>query len=84
MSGLAVQYSKEIAKELAKIAVVLPGEPVEVGQIIYFPFGKKGIWPFRKPAPRGSLNIMTSLTELGISQTKTKMDVRSFIVGIGT
>ncbi|MEM8507685.1 MAG: hypothetical protein AAF717_07640 [Bacteroidota bacterium] len=72
MSGLAVMYSKEIAKELTKIAVVLPGEALEVGQVIHFPFGRKGVWPFRKPAPRGSFNIITSLDKLGIKITKSK------------
>lgn len=60
-------YSKEIAKELTKIAVVLPGEALKVGQIIHFPFGRKGIWPFKKPAPRGSFNVITSLSELGLA-----------------
>jgi len=70
MSGLAITYSKEIAKELTKIAVVLPGEQLQVGQIIHFPFGRKGIWPFKKPAPRGSFNIITSLSELGLKNIK--------------
>jgi len=69
MSGLQISYSKEIAKELTKIAVVLPGSPVKVGQIIYFPFGgNRGIWPFLKPAPRGSFNIVTTLSHLGVKE----------------
>ncbi len=66
MSGLQVKYSKEVAKELTKIPVVLPGAPVEVGQIIHFPFGRRGIWPFRKPAPRGAFSVITTLENLKI------------------
>ena len=60
-------YSKEVAKELTKIAVVLPGAPVEVGQIIHFPFGNKGIWPFRKVAPYGAFNVITTLANLNVT-----------------
>lgn len=66
MSGLQIKYSKEVAKELTKIAVVLPGAPVEVGQIIHFPFGKQGVWPFKKPAPRGAFNVITTLANLDV------------------
>lgn len=66
MSGLQIMYSKEVAKELTKIAVVLPGAPVEVGQIIHFPFGKQGVWPFQKPAPRGAFNVITTLANLDV------------------
>lgn len=66
MSGLQIMYSKEVARELTKIAVVLPGAPVEVGQIVHFPFGKRRIWPFRKPAPRGSFNVISTLENLNI------------------
>jgi len=74
MSGLQLIYSKEVAKELTKIAVVLPGAPVEVGQIIYFPFGRRGIWPFKKSAPRGAFNIITTLENLGVTSKVSKAD----------
>ncbi|UHO40601.1 hypothetical protein H5J24_11955 [Chryseobacterium capnotolerans] len=40
--SLQIKYSTEIAKELGKIAVYLPGEIIEVGDIIKFPYGKTG------------------------------------------
>lgn len=74
MAGLQVMYSKEVAKELTKIAVVLPGAPVEVGQIIHFPFGRRGIWPFRKPAPRGAFNVITTLSNLNVTPQISESD----------
>lgn len=35
--SLQIQYSKKIAKELGKVAVSLPGEEINVGDIIQFP-----------------------------------------------
>ncbi len=67
MSGLLIKYSKEIAKELTKIAVVLPGAPIEVGQIIHFPFGKQGILFFKKPVPWGAFNVITTLANLDVT-----------------
>lgn len=64
MSGLHLQYSKEIAKELGKIAVCLPGEHVEVGDIIQFPKAKKPL--FGKKLPLGTFHQITSLSKLGI------------------
>jgi len=66
MAGLAIQYSKEVARELTEIAVVRPGKPVEIGDIIHFPQGKTGTWFFKKAAPRGSFDVVSSLSELGI------------------
>lgn len=74
MSGLQIKYSKEVAKELTKIAVVLPGAPVEVGQIIHFPFGKQGVWPFKKPAPRGAFNVITTLANLNVNPQVSQPD----------
>ena len=74
MSGLQIMYSKEVAKELTKIAVCLPGAPVEVGQIIHFPFGRSGVWPFRKSAPQGAFNLITTLQNLGINPQETGPD----------
>ncbi len=74
MSGLQITYSKEVAKELTKIAVCLPGAPVKIGQIIHFPFGRSGIWPFRKPAPRGAFNLITTLQNLGMQPQETEPD----------
>lgn len=74
MSGLQIQYSKEVAKELTKIAVCLPGSPVSVGDVIFFPFGKKGIWPFKEPAPLGAFNLITSLTALGVNAAEAAPD----------
>lgn len=66
MAGLEVMYSKELAKQLTKIGVVLPGDPVNIGDIIVFPHGKKGLWPFRRPAPIGSFHFISSLEKLGV------------------
>lgn len=66
MAGLQIEYSKEIARELTKIAVVLPGSPVRIGDVLYFPFGRGGIWPFRKAKPRGSFDIVSDLSSMGM------------------
>jgi hypothetical protein len=64
MSGLLIKYSKEIAKELTKIAVVLPGTPVDLGDIINFPFGNKSI--FKIPSPTGSFEVINNLNNMKI------------------
>ncbi len=64
MKSLQLQYSTEIARELGKIAVYLPGEKVTVGDIIRFPFGKRGF--LQKVAPLGSFQKITDLNNLGI------------------
>lgn len=66
MSGLQIEYSKEVAKELSKIPIVLPGTPVELGHIIQFPYGNRGVWPFNRPSPRGSFEVVTSLQNLNV------------------
>ncbi|MEW7279052.1 hypothetical protein ABW636_10700 [Aquimarina sp. 2201CG1-2-11] len=71
MKSLEIQYSKEIARELGKIAVFLPGEEVEVGDILRFPNGKKGI--LNKAAPLGSFQKITNLKNLGINHIKTQL-----------
>lgn len=71
MSGLEIEYSRELAKELTKIAVVLPGQPVEVGDIIKFPFGKTGIFKTVR-VPYGSFEHISNLKSLGISYTESK------------
>ncbi|WP_299273557.1 hypothetical protein [uncultured Psychroserpens sp.] len=69
MSKLQIQYSKELAKALGKIAVYLPGEHVEVGDIITFPFGKS---IFGKTKPIGSFKKITSLDKIGVHYEKPK------------
>lgn len=60
--SLQILYSKIIAKELGKVAVYLPGEKIDVGDIIQFPKGK-GIF---KIAPFGSFKKITDLKSLNI------------------
>lgn len=62
--SLQIKYSKEIAKELGKVAVYLPGEIIEVGDIIKFPNGKTGI--FSKGAPLGVFTKISSLNNLSV------------------
>ncbi|CAM1342401.1 hypothetical protein [Tenacibaculum amylolyticum] len=59
--SLQIQYSKKIAKELGKVAVYLPGEEINVGDIVQFPHG---IGIFRT-APFGSFQKITDLESLG-------------------
>ncbi|WP_298510806.1 hypothetical protein [uncultured Kordia sp.] len=61
--SLQIQYSKTIAKELGKVAVYLPGEKIQVGDIVQFPHGK-GIF---KIAPFGSFKKITDLKSLDIT-----------------
>lgn len=70
MKSLQIQYSKEVARELGKIAVYLPGEEIEVGDILTFPYGKKGF--LKKTAPLGSFQKITNLKNLGIHTIKTQ------------
>jgi hypothetical protein len=62
--SLQIKYSKEIAKELGKVAVYLPGELIEVGDIIKFPNGRSGL--FSKEAPLGTFIKISSLNNLGV------------------
>lgn len=62
--SLQIQYSKELAKELGKIAVYLPGEQIEVGDIITFPYGRTGM--FSKKVPFGSFKKLSSLKSLNV------------------
>ncbi|NVK52482.1 MAG: hypothetical protein HWD85_06070 [Flavobacteriaceae bacterium] len=64
MSDLQIQYSKKIAEELGKIAVYLPGEKIEVGDIIKFPNARRPL--FGKKLPYGSFKKITSLEKLGV------------------
>lgn len=68
---LQIQYSKEIARELGKIAVYFPGDEVKVGDIIRFPFGKKGL--FRKTVPWGTFSKVTSLKNLGVTYKESQL-----------
>ncbi|WP_103865708.1 hypothetical protein [Aquimarina sp. I32.4] len=70
MQSLQIEYSKEVARELGKIAVYLPGEDVAVGDILTFPFGKRGL--LNKTAPLGSFQRITSLKNLRIGQPKVR------------
>lgn len=65
MSDLQIQYSSEIANELGKIAVYLPGENIQVGDIIKFPNAKSRL--FRKKLPFGAFQKITSLEKLGVN-----------------
>lgn len=47
--SLQIQYSKELVKAPGKIAVYLPGEQVEVGDIITFPYGRTGMFSKKVP-----------------------------------
>lgn len=71
--SLQIKYSKEIAKELGKIAVYLPGEALEVGDIITFPYGKTSL--FLRDTPLGSFKKISSLNELEVSYNKPKSSV---------
>ncbi|WP_299246265.1 hypothetical protein [uncultured Aquimarina sp.] len=62
--SLHIQYSKQIAKELGKIAVYFPGEDIKVGDVIIFPDGKKGI--FQKAVPWGNSERITTLDKLEV------------------
>ncbi|QMU63798.1 MAG: hypothetical protein GKR88_05485 [Flavobacteriaceae bacterium] len=66
MSKLQIQYSKELAEELGKIAVYLPGEQVNVGDIITFPNGKSFLG---KSRPIGTFKKVTSLKNLDVKYT---------------
>ncbi|MFY0602756.1 MAG: hypothetical protein JXQ93_02320 [Flavobacteriaceae bacterium] len=68
---LQIQYSKEIARELGKVAVYFPGDEVKVGDIIRFPFGKKGL--FRKTVPWGTFSKVTSLKNLGVPYKESQL-----------
>ena len=59
-----VKYSKEVAKLSGKIAVYLPGAPLEVGDIISFPNGNSFLG---RPRPLGNFRKVTSLKNLGVS-----------------
>jgi len=68
MSKLQILYSKEIAKELGKIAIYLPGEHVEVGDIITFPHGQSIL---NKARPLGSFRKISSLKNLNVEYLKS-------------
>src|SRR5687768_16042228 len=70
MAGLAVSYSIQIARELTKIAVALPGAPVKPGDIIRFPFGTTSF--LRRPKPYGSFEVAANLSEMGIQTEATE------------
>lgn len=66
--SLQIKYSTEIAKELGKIAVYLPGEIIEVGDIIKFPYGKTGF--LKKEAPLGAFTKISSLKNLDVNYSE--------------
>ncbi len=70
MKSLQIEYSKEIARELGKIAIYLPGEELQIGDIIRFPYGKTSI--FKKVNPLGSFIKISSLSHLGITTPPTR------------
>jgi len=63
--SLQIKYSTEIAKELGKIAVYLPGEIIHVGDIIKFPYGKARF--LKKEAPVGAFTKISSLKNLDVN-----------------
>lgn len=67
MSKLQILYSKELAKELGKIAVYFPGEQVSVGDIIIFPHGKSFLG---KSRPLGTFKKITSLKKLDVNYSE--------------
>lgn len=67
MAGLAVEYSKQIARELTKVAVSPPGFPASPGDLIVFPMGRVGL--LRRERPYGSFNVVGTLEDLGIRTT---------------
>lgn len=69
MSRLQILYSKELARQLGKVAVYLPGAPIDVGDIITFPKGKSFLG---KAKPLGSFMKVSSLKKLGVSYPKPK------------
>jgi len=71
MSSLQTSYSKQIAKELGKIAVYLPGEEITVGDIIKFPYGNK----LFKNNPTGTFSRVTNLKKLGVTYSKPKESI---------
>ena len=68
-NALQIKYSKEFAKELGMIAVYLPGQQVNVGDIITFPYGKSFIG---KPRPLGTFKKITSLKKLDVKYDEPK------------
>ena len=61
--SLQLEYSKKIAKAFGKVAVYLPGEDINVGDIVQFPYGI-GLF---STAPFGSFQKITDLNNLGIN-----------------
>lgn len=68
MSKLQIKYSKTFAKTLGKIAVYLPGEQVQVGDIIRFPYGNSVLGT---PRPLGTFLKVSTLNYLGVLYPKT-------------
>lgn len=77
MSGLMKDYSKEISDQLTAIAVVLPGDPVKVGDIVSFRegrrlFGKaKPIGRFQKVSDLGLLDVETEVEDDASQESDT-------------
>jgi hypothetical protein len=63
MSSLLKDYSREVARELTKIPVVLPGEPVSIGDVLVFPEGRTGLFGWRI-VPWGSFQKVHELKQL--------------------
>lgn len=65
--SLAINYCKELAKELRQTAVYLPGVDVSVGDVIAFKegniFGPKPLGPFQKVTDLSELNITLETEE---------------------
>lgn len=67
MSGLMVEYSREIARGLTKVPVVLPGTAVAPGDVVYFNEGRRrNLGIFSSLSPAGAFRYVSSLKDLGI------------------
>jgi len=74
MTRQQIEYSKEIAAELTAIPVVLPGDPVSVGEFITFPEGRSGIPFFRKMNTWGRFEVISRLQSLGDTAAESGTD----------
>jgi len=69
--SLHIQYSKQIAAALGKVAVYLPGEQIKVGDIVNFP-NAEGLF---STAPFGAFVKVTDLERLGVNlQVESDID----------
>jgi hypothetical protein len=65
MPNLAIEYSRELARELGKIAVYMPGERVRPGDFLYFKDGRAN-WRKWWTVPWGSFEKISDLDFLKV------------------